>query len=219
MKWSHLLFFLCLFCSSVLAVGPSTIPYQGFITDSAGIPVNATPSMQFELFDAEEGGNSLWLESHNSVSVVQGIFDVQLGSITLFPEGLFEGRLFLGIRIDGDTEMVPRVKIGSVPFSFTSGRVSACGSGITNCDGTCVNLQSDKGNCGLCENQCDIGDYCDRGTCLFDMCTDGIQNGEETDVDCGGNNFNCARCNLDDHCSQDSDCQSGRCSILSRVCI
>eukprot|EP00638_Chattonella_subsalsa_P009105 CAMPEP_0117766382 /NCGR_PEP_ID=MMETSP0947-20121206/20825_1 /TAXON_ID=44440 /ORGANISM="Chattonella subsalsa, Strain CCMP2191" /LENGTH=1408 /DNA_ID=CAMNT_0005589519 /DNA_START=352 /DNA_END=4575 /DNA_ORIENTATION=- len=40
-------------------------------------------------------------------------------------------------------------------------------------------------------------------------CSDGTQNGNETDTDCGGNQ--CAPCELDDACLADSDCESGRC--------
>ena len=40
-------------------------------------------------------------------------------------------------------------------------------------------------------------------------CTDGVMNGDETDVDCGGGT--CPTCDLGDSCIQGSDCSSGFC--------
>jgi hypothetical protein len=40
-------------------------------------------------------------------------------------------------------------------------------------------------------------------------CSDGVTNGSETDVDCGGRA--CVRCDLDHKCALDGDCKSGRC--------
>lgn len=46
-------------------------------------------------------------------------------------------------------------------------------------------------------------------------CSDGQQNGGETDVDCGGDSA-CPRCAIDLRCAQGSDCESGLC--LNQVC-
>jgi hypothetical protein len=43
-------------------------------------------------------------------------------------------------------------------------------------------------------------------------CADEVQDGSETDVDCGGANF-CARCATKQHCATDGDCQSGQCVV------
>jgi plastocyanin len=40
-------------------------------------------------------------------------------------------------------------------------------------------------------------------------CTDGLRNGRESDVDCGGD---CPRCGLNAQCVGPADCQTGRCS-------
>jgi hypothetical protein len=50
----------------------------------------------------------------------------------------------------------------------------------------------------------DGSDAADAGSC-----SDGVTNGSETDVDCGGPV--CARCDLDHKCVLDGDCKSGRC--------
>lgn len=50
-------------------------------------------------------------------------------------------------------------------------------------------------------------------TCLPSSCGDGLKNGDETDIDCGGS---CAGCGTDKTCSVNADCQSGVCK--SRAC-
>ncbi|MBW2998111.1 hypothetical protein KY321_01110 [Candidatus Woesearchaeota archaeon] len=48
-----------------------------------------------------------------------------------------------------------------------------------------------------------------------EQCRDGIQNGLETDSDCGGV---CGKCDFGDDCALDEDCDSGKCG-LSGVCV
>ena len=47
-------------------------------------------------------------------------------------------------------------------------------------------------------------------------CSDGVRNGKETDVDCGGDT-ECARCPTGGHCSNGGDCASGQC-VMCQFC-
>ena len=47
------------------------------------------------------------------------------------------------------------------------------------------------------------------GPHFVDFCSDGVQNGDETDVDCGGTS--CSKCANGLDCSENSDCTSGNC--------
>jgi len=60
------------------------------------------------------------VDRRNSVSVSDGLFNVMLGSINTGLAAAIEGHdeLYLGITVGTDTEMVPRVQLGSVPFSM-----------------------------------------------------------------------------------------------------
>jgi hypothetical protein len=59
------------------------------------------------------------------------------------------------------------------------------------------------------------GNSCNgSGSCVQATCSDGIKNGTETDVDCGGICPN--RCGTGQMCLQDSDCQSMQC--VSGIC-
>jgi hypothetical protein len=56
---------------------------------------------------------------------------------------------------------------------------------------------------------CGIGGACDgRGSCVTVSCTDGLKDGAETDVDCGGVG-DCARCAPGRGCQADGDCTAG----------
>ena len=66
--------------STVFAV-PRLITYQGKVTDTLGLGVKDTVDISFNLFDDSTGGSLLWLEVHNNVPIVKGLFDVVLGSI------------------------------------------------------------------------------------------------------------------------------------------
>lgn len=57
--------------------------------------------------------------------------------------------------------------------------------------------------------ECTSGVCSPDGTCAFPACNDGVLNGQEVDVDCGGN---CAECADGQSCNTGSDCASGSCS-------
>ncbi|MEM9458200.1 MAG: hypothetical protein AAGF11_28755 [Myxococcota bacterium] len=66
---------------------------------------------------------------------------------------------------------------------------------------------------GDCLSQtCDPG----TGTCTPAACDDTVQNGEETDVDCGGPN--CPGCDNGQTCEEDADCMSNLCDPVLDVC-
>lgn len=97
----------------------TTLNYQGHLLDSAGQPVNTTVPITFRLYDSYIGGTELWIEQHPTVPVQYGLFNVALGSITPLPTTLFSdnAELWLGVQIDSDSEMVPRERLGDVPFA------------------------------------------------------------------------------------------------------
>ncbi len=98
------------------------LPYQGRLADKNGAPLTQTVNMIFRLDAAANGGSSFWEEQWtgaNSVQVSDGLFNVMLGSLTPIPLGVITGNanLFLGITVGTDSEMSPRVQLGSVPFA------------------------------------------------------------------------------------------------------
>jgi hypothetical protein len=105
------------------ATSTSTISYQGRLADSAGNPLTGKVSLEFRIYDVPTGGTPLWTEmwtGGNAVDVSDGLFNVMLGSIDNTLADSIEGHdeLYLGITVGTDSEMEPRVQLGSVPFSM-----------------------------------------------------------------------------------------------------
>jgi hypothetical protein len=124
---------LALFTSVSLAGTPSVMNYQGRLTDNVGNPLNGNYDLTFNLYDVAVGGSSLWTETHGSVSVVDGLFNVLLGETNSLTDVEFEGtERYLGIRISPDAELSPRTQITSVAYAYRVATVdSATGGTIT----------------------------------------------------------------------------------------
>ena len=108
----------------------------------------------------------------------------------------------------------------------------SCAAGSSACGGACVNTNTDANNCGGCgvvcganftcsagscvasscstSADCSAGDVCVGGTCHAPTCSDNIKDGQETDVDCGGNT--CGVCVVGHACLTGTDCTTGICS-------
>ena len=105
------------------AVSTSVISYQGRLADADGNPITGKVNMEFRIYDVPTGGTPLWEEywtGGNAVDVSDGLFNVMLGSInnTLADAIAGHDELYLGITVGTDSEMEPRVQLGSVPFSM-----------------------------------------------------------------------------------------------------
>lgn len=108
--------FLSLPCYSEV---PQLINYQGILTEIDDTPVDGIRLLAFKIYEVQEGGDSLWTEVHDSVHVVKGVFSVILGAENPIPVELFSGvERWLGIRVGGGTEIVPRMRITSVPWAM-----------------------------------------------------------------------------------------------------
>ena len=113
---------ICTLILLIVSIGNADVPqlinYQGWLTDGDGNPLDATVSIQFKIYDTETNGNILWSETQ-SVTVVDGIFSVLLGSVTQIPYSVFNGDdRYLALQVGNDSEMVPRKRLVSVGYSF-----------------------------------------------------------------------------------------------------
>jgi hypothetical protein len=116
---------LALFAPSAPASGSTTImAYQGRLANAAGQPLTTSLDATFRLYDSDApAAIPLWVESWfgtNQVRVRDGLFSVNLGSITPITVGVIANHpsLFLGITIGGE-ELQPRTQLGGVPLAFT----------------------------------------------------------------------------------------------------
>jgi hypothetical protein len=114
---------VCFFVITHLASGvaiaqvPSTISYQGILTDSEGQPVeDGSYDMHFRLYSASGTQTAIWQESRN-VSVQNGLFSVLLGTIN--PLDLpFDQQYYLGMAIGEALELSPRMALTSSAYSL-----------------------------------------------------------------------------------------------------
>ncbi len=98
---------------------PETLAYQGYLTQSDGTPYDGIPSMVFRLYDAKVGGDAQWRESYPGVQVSQGLFSVRLGRSESLADVAFNRPLWLGIQVDGGSELIPRVALEASPYALS----------------------------------------------------------------------------------------------------
>jgi hypothetical protein len=103
------------------------INFQGkLVNNPASTNVtNTNYTVIFTLYDNYTGGTTLWTETQ-TVTTVDGIFRVALGSVTPFPASFnfnWSG-LYLGMKVNSDSEMTPRIQMAAVPFAFNAEKVS-----------------------------------------------------------------------------------------------
>jgi len=127
MKKKFLLFALTgllsfLVCPMSWAGVPERINFQGKLLDTSGNPKNGPFSMTFRICDSSGGDCSgapgrIWTEDQ-SVSVSNGVFSVQLGSVTVLTPGVFSSDVrYVEIIVEGQT-LSPRERLVASPYAF-----------------------------------------------------------------------------------------------------
>ncbi|MFA5828848.1 MAG: hypothetical protein WC841_05845 [Candidatus Shapirobacteria bacterium] len=131
-----LIIFWVYFClSPVSAAIYERVNFQGKVvnksvgeTDGTNVP-DGDYDFVFTIYPALSTGSSLWTETWDSgtaqVAVTSGVFNVNLGTQLTFPANLFESdSLFLAINFNADGDMTPRIRLTSVPYAFSAGKVA-----------------------------------------------------------------------------------------------
>jgi len=121
--------------TSSFAQAPQLLNYQGKL-NQAGVPANGSFPMTFSIYSTATGVASLWIETQ-TVAVTNGLFNVLLGSVTVFPSNLFTGAgdRFLGIKVGVDAEMTPRFRLTSVAFAIRANEADGVADGaVLNAD-------------------------------------------------------------------------------------
>jgi len=102
---------------SLAAELPKLISFQGELTDASGRVVTGTPAIEFKIYDVATGGAAIWTENHGAVMVSNGVFNVELGSITPLTLS-FDTSYWVSINVDGDGEMLPRHRLLTTPYAY-----------------------------------------------------------------------------------------------------
>lgn len=96
-----------------------TLALQGVLREPTGNTVeDGYFKMTFKLYTDENGGTEIWEEVHPSVPVKNGVYAVELGSINAFTGLSFSVQYYVGVSIEEDPELVPRVKLTNSPTAL-----------------------------------------------------------------------------------------------------
>src|SRR5580692_11125065 len=100
---------------------PPLVNFNGVLADANGKPLTGTVGVTFYLFQDQQGGAPLWLETQNVQADKTGHYSVALGSASSqgLPASVFasgEAR-WLGVQVQGQAEQ-PRVLLMSVPYAL-----------------------------------------------------------------------------------------------------
>lgn len=103
------------------AAAPTVVPITGFLTDDTGAPVDGPVDMRVRLYTTSTGGTATFDEDLIDVPVTNGQFTVYINSaeqstsfLSLFDTN---SQLYVGLAINGVTEMTPRIAVGSAPYA------------------------------------------------------------------------------------------------------
>ncbi len=111
---------LLLLCGVLNADVPRYIHFQGFLTDDGDNPLSGTYNMVFRIYDVDIAGVPLWEETHNSVAVADGYYDITLGTTTAL-NLTFDAQYYLALEVNSDGEMAPRYQMCSAPYAIRAG--------------------------------------------------------------------------------------------------
>ena len=121
-------FFYCLailcysvFCQKITAQIPRTISYQGVLAHSDGTLVaDGNHTLNLSLYLSATGATAIYTEVQTA-AVVKGIFNVIIGSVTAIPASIgFDRAYFLGVTVDGGSELTPRTALTSAPYALNA---------------------------------------------------------------------------------------------------
>ncbi|MCG2726043.1 MAG: hypothetical protein L6420_07285 [Elusimicrobia bacterium] len=144
LKTSLLSLLIFIFCPLIAnAIIGQTISYQGFlIGKSDNLPVNTAQDINFVFYNVETGGTSIYGESRCNVGVLNGRYEVEIGSVTSggIPDTLFinNPNIWLEVQIDPDNDcsgtyepLQPRIKMQAAPYAFNSLYASTASAATT----------------------------------------------------------------------------------------
>lgn len=140
------LFFAVLLCvplGAEAATSPLKMSFQGKLLDTSNNPRNGTFDFTFRIYDSLSGGAQLWTENQSAVVVSNGVFSVELGSVTALSSALFAGTsAFLEVQVSPDSPMTPRQQLLMAAYSLRALIADSLTAGDTNYVQVRTSLQS-----------------------------------------------------------------------------
>lgn len=151
MKFFINVILLCL-AFNIHAQVPQTMSYQGVLTNENGNAVaDGSYKLKFELHTTPNNGTIPWQETHENVPVINGLFNVILGSINPLDIS-FDELYFLAISVNDGERLEPFTPLTSVPYSLgladsiVVGSKIATGQVVRSLNGLTDNVQLLEGS-------------------------------------------------------------------------
>jgi hypothetical protein len=127
---------------------PRTLSYQGVLTNNEGVNVpDGDYDINFKLYNVLENGTALWEEQHNDVTVINGVFNVILGSNSTLDLS-FDELYWLSIAVEGGLELSPRLKLTASSYSFYSINATNADNFASNPPNHYLGIESINGQVG-----------------------------------------------------------------------
>lgn len=109
--------------SAAFADVPRVIAHEGRLLRADGSPERGGLALVFSLYESATGGAPAWTETQAVTLSAQGYYAVRLGAAATLPA--FDGRSYwLGIGVQGEPEMTPRMQVSSVAYAIRAGRAT-----------------------------------------------------------------------------------------------
>jgi len=125
------IFIILLFTTTIFAEAiPKKINFQGRVTDNNNIPYTGSYSMTFRIYDSLTGGNLLWNETQNNITVVKGLYSILLGSVTEM-NILFDKAYYMTVELNSNGEIAPRIPIVPVGYAFRAIYADTAANAVT----------------------------------------------------------------------------------------
>lgn len=101
---------------------PRLLNYQGYLTDTLGVPIDDTLDMTFKIFDDASGGSEWWSETQSNIPIEQGVFHAILGNNNLIPDSVFlDGtNQWLEVTLAGTITLSPRTRMTSAGHAYVA---------------------------------------------------------------------------------------------------
>ncbi|MGB3341774.1 MAG: hypothetical protein WBB37_09880 [bacterium] len=101
---------------------PKVLNYQGYLTDTLGIPIDDTLDMTFNIFDDSSAGIEWWSETQSNIPIIAGIFHVILGNNIPIPDSVFVdgSNRWLELILEGPVILSPRTRMTSAGYAYIS---------------------------------------------------------------------------------------------------
>lgn len=102
---------------------PMYLVFRARLDDKDGKAMNGVVKIQFSLYNQPGGGSALWSNTYQ-VAIQDGLFSVVLGVGKPLPAELTtQTALYVGVAVEQDLEMFPRLQYQAVPYAFVSQNV------------------------------------------------------------------------------------------------